>query len=78
MIIILTGVSGAGKTTIGRALAEELHWRFAEGDDFLPETLPLTPLLLIKAREVALVLLAARHQACFISLSCTHSTVPTG
>ena len=28
------GVSGAGKTTIGRALADELHWRFAEGDDF--------------------------------------------
>ncbi|MGB8770905.1 MAG: gluconokinase [Candidatus Korobacteraceae bacterium] len=34
MIIILMGVSGVGKTTIGRALAEELHWRFAEGDDF--------------------------------------------
>ena len=34
MIIILMGVSGAGKTTIGRALAEELHWRFSEGDDY--------------------------------------------
>ncbi len=28
------GVSGVGKTTIGKALAQELHWRFAEGDDF--------------------------------------------
>ncbi len=34
MIIILMGVSGVGKTTIGRALAQELQWRFAEGDDF--------------------------------------------
>ena len=34
MVIILMGVSGAGKTTVGRALAEELHWSFAEGDDF--------------------------------------------
>jgi gluconokinase len=28
------GVSGSGKSTIGRALAERLHWRFAEGDEF--------------------------------------------
>jgi gluconokinase len=34
MIIILMGVTGVGKTTVGRALAEELHWRFADGDDF--------------------------------------------
>jgi gluconokinase len=34
MVVILMGVSGAGKTTIGRALAQQLQWRFAEGDDF--------------------------------------------
>jgi gluconokinase len=34
MIIILMGVSGVGKTTIGRALAQELQWHFAEGDDY--------------------------------------------
>ena len=34
MIIILMGVAGVGKTTVGRALAEELHWRFADADDF--------------------------------------------
>jgi gluconokinase len=34
MIILLMGVSGAGKTTGGRALAEGLHWRFADADDF--------------------------------------------
>jgi gluconokinase len=28
------GVSGAGKTTVGRMLASELGWEFADGDDF--------------------------------------------
>jgi gluconokinase len=34
MIIIVMGVAGAGKTTIGRALAARLGWRFADGDEF--------------------------------------------
>ena len=34
MIILLMGVTGAGKTTIGRALAAQLHWRFADADDY--------------------------------------------
>lgn len=34
MVVILIGVAGAGKTTIGRALANELDWRFVEGDDY--------------------------------------------
>ena len=34
MIILLMGVAGAGKTTVGRALAEQLHWRFADADDY--------------------------------------------
>ena len=36
VIILVMGVSGAGKTTIGRRLADELGWRFLEGDDFHP------------------------------------------
>jgi len=28
------GVSGSGKTTIGARLAEDLGWRFLDGDDF--------------------------------------------
>jgi len=36
MILILFGVSGTGKTTIGRLLAERLGWRFVEGDDYHP------------------------------------------
>lgn len=36
MFIIFTGVAGAGKTTAGKLLANELGWRFYEGDDFHP------------------------------------------
>jgi gluconokinase len=37
MIIILMGVVGAGKTTIGRLLAAQLGWEFADADDYHPE-----------------------------------------
>jgi gluconokinase len=33
-LIILTGVAGSGKTTIGKALARRLDYRFYDGDDF--------------------------------------------
>src|SRR5262245_2275808 len=36
MIVSVFGVSGAGKTTIGRLLSEQLGWRFYEADDFHP------------------------------------------
>jgi gluconokinase len=32
-IVVITGVSGSGKTTVGRALAERLSWRFHDADD---------------------------------------------
>jgi gluconokinase len=35
-IVILMGVSGSGKTTIGQLLAKDLGWPFYEGDDFHP------------------------------------------
>ena len=34
MIIIVFGVSGAGKTTVGKLLARESGWHFVEADDF--------------------------------------------
>ncbi len=38
MVIILMGVSGAGKTTVGSLLAHDLGWPFYEGDDFHPRS----------------------------------------
>jgi gluconokinase len=36
MIIVVMGVTGAGKTTIGRLLAHTLGWTFVDGDEFHP------------------------------------------
>ncbi|MEY2411996.1 MAG: gluconokinase [Acidobacteriaceae bacterium] len=36
MVIVLMGVKGAGKTTIGTLLAERLGWKFADADSFHP------------------------------------------
>jgi len=37
VIVLVIGVCGCGKTTIGQALAQELGWRFLDADDFHPE-----------------------------------------
>jgi gluconokinase len=34
MIIVVMGVSGSGKTTVGEALAGRLGWEFADADEF--------------------------------------------
>lgn len=36
MIVLMMGVSGSGKTTIGSQLAESLHWSFYDADTFHP------------------------------------------
>ncbi|MGB6385947.1 MAG: gluconokinase [Terriglobales bacterium] len=36
MVILLMGVSGSGKTTVGQLLASQLEWEFADGDDYHP------------------------------------------
>jgi gluconokinase len=38
MTVVLMGVCGCGKTSVGRALADELHWIFVDADDLHPET----------------------------------------
>jgi gluconokinase len=35
-MLVVMGVSGVGKTTLGRALAERLGWVFEEGDELHP------------------------------------------
>jgi gluconokinase len=36
MIIVVMGVSGCGKSTIGQQLADRLGWPFYDGDEFHP------------------------------------------
>jgi len=50
MVIVLTGVCGAGKSTVGRLLAKDLRVPFYEGDDYhdpearrkMADSIPLT------------------------------------
>ena len=37
-MVLVMGVSGSGKTTVGRLLAEELGWNFQDADEFHPLT----------------------------------------
>lgn len=37
MIVVLMGVSGCGKSTIGKVLSEQTGFPFFDGDDFHPE-----------------------------------------
>src|SRR5271155_6270505 len=37
MIVILMGVTGTGKTTIGTLLSQRTGWPYAEGDDYHSE-----------------------------------------
>ncbi len=36
LAIVLMGVAGSGKTTVGRLLAEQLGWPFRDADEFHP------------------------------------------
>jgi gluconokinase len=37
VIVVLMGVTGTGKSTVGKLLADQLGWTFVEGDDFHPQ-----------------------------------------
>ncbi|XP_026559632.1 probable gluconokinase isoform X1 [Pseudonaja textilis] len=37
VLVVVMGVSGSGKSTVGTLLADKLGWKFYEGDDYHPE-----------------------------------------
>ena len=37
MIVVVMGVCGSGKTSVGRLIAERMGWVFIEGDDLHPD-----------------------------------------
>jgi gluconokinase len=37
MVILVMGVSGSGKTTVGKILADKQQWQFKDADDFHPQ-----------------------------------------
>jgi gluconokinase len=36
MVVVLMGVTGSGKTTVGKVLAKELNWKLYDADDYHP------------------------------------------
>jgi len=36
MVVVLMGVTGSGRTTVGKVLAKELGWKFYDADDYHP------------------------------------------
>ena len=36
-ILVVMGVAGAGKTTVGELIAKDLGWPFVDGDDLHPQ-----------------------------------------
>jgi gluconokinase len=77
VVIIICGVAGVGKSTVGQLLAEELHWKFYEADNFhsaaniekMAAAIPLTDEdrqpWLDKLRELIEHCLAAEEDAVF-------------
>src|ERR1700741_3158442 len=37
MVILVMGTTGAGKTTVGKLIAQTLGWTFLDADDFHPQ-----------------------------------------
>ncbi len=88
MIVVVYGVSGSGKTTVGRLLAEGLDWVFLDADDFHPAAnidklrsgTPLTdadrwPWLSVLAQKVAV--LQAQGRSAVLACSALKQTYRT-
>lgn len=38
MVVVIFGVAGVGKTTVGKLLSQEMGWQFYDADDFHPRS----------------------------------------
>ena len=64
MGLIICGMNGSGKSTLGRALAQDLGWRFIDNEDlYFPKTDPAHPFAVERTQaEVEALLLDAVQQ----------------
>ena len=52
MGVIICGMNGSGKSTLGRALAEQLRWRFIDNEDlYFPKVDPAHPYAAERTQE---------------------------
>ena len=69
MGLIICGMNGSGKSTLGRALAEQLRWRFIDNEDlYFPKADPAHPYAVERTQaEVERLLLdEVRRDDCFV------------
>jgi gluconokinase len=80
MIVVVMGVTGSGKTTAGKLLAQRLGWEFADADDFhsaankekMHEGIPLTDadrIPWLEAMHARLLQLAAEKRSAVLACS---------
>ena len=69
MGVIICGMNGSGKSTLGRALAENLGWRFIDNEDlYFPKADPQHPFAVERTQEEVerLLLEAVSLDDCFV------------
>jgi shikimate kinase len=74
--VVLTGFMGAGKSTVGRALAAVLEWRFLDTDELVREACQASPAEifaqqgepLFRQAELEALTLALKQPACVVGL----------
>jgi shikimate kinase len=74
--VVLTGFMGAGKSTVGRALAAVLEWRFLDTDELVREACQASPAEIFaeqgepffRRAELEALTLALKQPACVVGL----------
>ena len=74
--IILIGMPGAGKSTVGRALAKQLEYAFRDTDDDLVSNAGMSLQEIMDSKGEGFF--RALEQSVLLELSATHSIIATG